>query len=64
MSNTAATVHRSAMHPERRARVRRARNFFIVAVLAALVSVAGHCLPGDAPQSGAGGATSQTNSDP
>jgi hypothetical protein len=32
---------------QRRKRVQRARNFLIIATLATLVSIAGHCLPGD-----------------
>jgi hypothetical protein len=49
---------------ERHKRVRRARNFFIIAVLAALVSVAGHCLPGDAPHSAAAPTASSANQSP
>ncbi|RIK45239.1 MAG: hypothetical protein DCC58_07020 [Chloroflexi bacterium] len=30
-----------------RHRVRRARNFFLLAVMASLIALAGHCLPGD-----------------
>jgi hypothetical protein len=38
----------------RRARLKRARAFFIIAVMVTLVSLAGHCLPGDDPSATAG----------
>jgi hypothetical protein len=40
---------RNTTTADRRRQVRRARNFFLIALLAALVSLAGHCLPGDSP---------------
>jgi hypothetical protein len=61
MNTSVSTMHISSVHSARRTRVRRARNFFIIAVLAALVSVAGHCLPGEAPQAGASTDASQTS---
>jgi hypothetical protein len=64
MSASVVTPLTPSARSERRRRVRRARNFFIIAVLAALVSVAGHCLPGDAPHTGAGVSTRQTSANP
>jgi hypothetical protein len=40
---------RSARAEARKRRFRRARTFFIIAAMATIVSVAGHCLPGDNP---------------
>jgi len=48
----------------RRQRVKRARTFFVIAVMVTLVSLAGHCLPGDDAASASSGATTQTTSSP
>jgi hypothetical protein len=45
----------------RRRNVRRARNFFLIAVMASLVSVAGHCLPGDDAPANSGAATVESS---
>jgi len=62
MNNVASTTSsdsaRHARLERARRRVRRARTFFIIAVMAAFVSVGGHCLTEDdgSPTAAAGGA--------
>lgn len=41
------TIRTLSRAEARRRKVRRARNFFLIAVMASLVSLAGHCLAGD-----------------
>jgi hypothetical protein len=66
MNATIATAqpNRQALSPieARKRKVKRARSFFIIAVLVTLVSIAGHCLPGDSPANAAGATTTQSQS--
>ena len=60
---TAQPNRQTPSPPESRKRkVKRARSFFIIAVLVTLVSIAGHCLPGDSPANATGATTTQTQS--
>jgi hypothetical protein len=47
MNISASAAGRPTNRSTRSRNVRRARNFLLIAVMTSLVSLAGHCLPGD-----------------